>query len=281
MIPALSLSLSPVRMDANLPVTAQRLRERMDEIGVSQTMLADAIKTSQAAISQIMTGKSQNSRLLPKIAANLAVNLNWLLGVTDQKIDMFDVEGADLSEDMLAAIQAGQVENRLFKPEQLATTARSDEDRLDRKGPPADQDTDDVEIDFIDLAYGMGGTFLDVHESEIERERMKFSRAWLRKFTHSSPRLVFASEGSGDSMMPTIHDRDIVVIDRGVRDPADVTGERIWAIVFAGVGMLKRLRPLPDGSVRIMSDNQAIRDEVATDGDLHIVGRVVAIVKRA
>jgi hypothetical protein len=32
--------------------------------------------------------------------------------------------------------------------------------------------------------------------------------------------------------------------------------------------------------VKIMSDNQLVRDELATDNDLYVVGRVVASVRR-
>ena len=135
---------------------------------------------------------------------------------------------------------------------------------------------DDVEIDAIDLAYGMGGAFLDNHDPDVERA--KFSRTWLRQFTSASPELLFSAQGIGDSMWPTIHDRDVVIGDRSSTrlDQAD----KIWAVVYGGVGMIKRLRPLPDGTVRIMSDNPQVSDELATDGDLHIVGRVAAIVRR-
>ena len=137
---------------------------------------------------------------------------------------------------------------------------------------------DQVQIDSIDLSYGMGGTFLD--SEAVEVEKATFSRAWLRQFTHSPPDLLFSTQGAGDSMMPTIHDRDVVIIDRSQKSLADNMGDKVWAIVFGGVGMIKRLRPLPDGSVKISSDNQLVRDEIAADGDLFIVGRVVAKVSR-
>jgi phage repressor protein C with HTH and peptisase S24 domain len=120
----------------------------------------------------------------------------------------------------------------------------------------------------------MGGTFLDADSVEVEK--VTFSRSWLRKFTQSPPQLLVSSQGMGDSMMPTIHDRDIVIIDRSNTRLDGEMGDKIWAIVFAGMGMIKRLRQMPDGTVKIMSDNQLVRDEIATDGDLHIVGRVVA-----
>lgn len=102
-----------------LPLTALRLRARMEELQCKQDDLAIGVGATQGAISQILTGKSRNSRLLPKIADNLGVNLGWLLGVTDDKIDMFDAEGHEITEDDLAAIRAGTSDKRLMKPEQL------------------------------------------------------------------------------------------------------------------------------------------------------------------
>jgi phage repressor protein C with HTH and peptisase S24 domain len=159
-------------------------------------------------------------------------------------------------------------------PEYL--TGETNDPSLAARIPERVVDLDEVEIDSIDLGYGMGGTFLDPGAMNIEKAR--FSRAWLRKFTHSPPDLLFTTEGVGDSMMPTINDHDVVIVDRSQRIPEQ--GDRIWAMTFGGVDMIKRLRPMPDGTVKISSDNQFVRDEVATDGDLYIVGRVVAVVRR-
>jgi phage repressor protein C with HTH and peptisase S24 domain len=137
-------------------------------------------------------------------------------------------------------------------------------------------DPDQVEIDMIDLAFGMGGTFIDTDHVNIEK--VGFSRKWLRQFTQAAPSQLFTTKGIGDSMQPTISDHDIVVVDRSERRPE--FGDKIWAIVFGGVGMIKRLRPMPDGSVQISSDNQLVRDAHAFDGELHIIGRVVAIVRK-
>lgn len=152
------------------------------------------------------------------------------------------------------------------------------EQRLPFRGAVQEPDDDLVEIDMINMAYGLGGTFID--NEAIEVEKVKFSRSWLRLYTHASPALLFTTDGVGDSMEPTISDHDVIIGDRGQNRLDQVKGDKIWACVFAGVGMVKRLRALPDGTVRIMSDNHLVRDEVATDGDLHIVGRVVAVVKR-
>ena len=78
--------------------------------------------------------------------------------------------------------------------------------------------------------------------------------------------------------MPTIGPSDLVLIDRG-QDNLNIN-DRIWACALGEIGMIKRLRPMPDGSVKILSDNPAVPPEVAHDGELHIIGRVVAVVKK-
>lgn len=137
-------------------------------------------------------------------------------------------------------------------------------------------DPDEVEIQQWDIAYGMGGgTFLDL---PVTGDRHKFSRSWLRQFTHAPASQIFLAAGTGDSMTPTILDADIVVIDTSQREVRMV--DRIWAAAYGNTGIIKRLRPMPDGSVKILSDNPNVTSETAYDGELSIVGRVVAIVRK-
>ncbi|ALJ15343.1 XRE family transcriptional regulator [Sphingopyxis macrogoltabida] len=140
---------------------------------------------------------------------------------------------------------------------------------------PADND-DDVEIQQWDVSYGMGGGgFLDLPTTG---ETHKFSRSWLRQFTSAPPEKVFLADSTGDSMFPTILNADMVMIDTTQREVR--MADRIWAAAFGQVGIIKRLRPSPDGSVKILSDNQAVPPDTAYDGELFVVGRVVAIVRK-
>lgn len=138
------------------------------------------------------------------------------------------------------------------------------------------EDADSVQIQEWDVAYGMGGgTYLDL---PVTGALHTFSRAWLRNFTHSAPEKVFLARGSGDSMFPTILDSDMVVIDTGDREIR--VGDKIWAVVYGTTGYIKRIRPMPDGSVKMLSDNPSVPPETAYDGELSVVGRVVAIVRK-
>lgn len=138
--------------------------------------------------------------------------------------------------------------------------------------PPAG---DMVELDQIDLRYGMGGTFAD---GPVEVDRRPFSREWLRSITATAPRHLFWAIGDGDSMEPTIRSGEIVLIDRSQSTPRMDDG--IWAVTHGEIGMIKRLRQLPNGTVELHSDNHLVRPQTAVDGELHVIGRVIAVVRR-
>ena len=139
---------------------------------------------------------------------------------------------------------------------------------------PADDDA--VLVQEIDLAYGMGGTYLDV--VSLEPRTIPFPRAWLRTFTSSDPEHLFFARGDGDSMMPTILDQDIVLIDRS--QLAINRQDRIWAVAYGELGMIKRVRAMPDGSYQLLSDNPNVEPAVAVDGEMTVIGRVVAVIRR-
>lgn len=125
----------------------------------------------------------------------------------------------------------------------------------------------------LELGYSMGGGSIF---SDYERRGfIPFNRDWLRSFMRGTFADLFAARGSGDSMQPTLLDGDIVLIDTAQKriDQQD----RIWALSYGDLGMVKRVRRLPGGTYRIMSDNPAVSTIEATDEEMHVVGRVVWI----
>lgn len=137
-------------------------------------------------------------------------------------------------------------------------------------------DPEAVEIRQWDITYGMGaGSYVDL---PVTGDMHTFSASWLRQFTSAPPEVLFLAVGTGDSMMPTILDADIVLIDTSQREVR--MADKIWAAAYGQTGIIKRLRPMPDGSVKILSDNPNVPPETAYDGELAVVGRVVAIVRK-
>lgn len=132
-----------------------------------------------------------------------------------------------------------------------------------------------VPVREIDLAYGMGATYLDV---PITEEVHHFPRAWLRRYTRSAPDKLYFAQGIGDSMEPTLHDSDLLLIDTDQRQLT--SADRIWVVTYADCGMIKRLRPVPGGGVEVLSDKKEIPAFTAYDGELVIIGRVVAVQRK-
>lgn len=138
-----------------------------------------------------------------------------------------------------------------------------------------DRDDDLVEVAEIDPRFGLGLGVMDEH---AELKMRSFSRSWLRQITNSPPDKLYWARGQGNSMEPAISDGDILLIDRTQQSPH--FGDLYWAIAFGQIGMIKRLRPMPDGSVKILSDNPSVPPETAVDDELHVFGRVIAVVKK-
>lgn len=135
---------------------------------------------------------------------------------------------------------------------------------------------DAVLIPEVQVSYSMGGGSV-IEDWPVVRQ-VPFSRDWLRSFTASSPEHLAVARGDGDSMMPTILDGDLVILDLSQKTPRQQ--DRIWALSYGGLGMIKRVRALPDGSYQVNSDNPAVTPIHAADGEMQVVGRVVGVVRR-
>lgn len=83
---------------------AARLKEAMEDRGVDQSALAEAIGVTQGTISLILVGKTRHSKYLPDIAIELGVAYDWLVGNhenkhADQPVDrLLTTDEADLVE---------------------------------------------------------------------------------------------------------------------------------------------------------------------------------------
>lgn len=129
----------------------------------------------------------------------------------------------------------------------------------------------------LDLSYSMGpGTNLD--DSYIESEAIEFDIGFLRTITITPPDRIRIVDGIGDSMTPTLHDRDLLFVDINQRDLN--AQDRIWAVWIYGLGAVKRLRAIGPDRVLVISDNPDMPDQEVKREDIVIHGRVVGSIKR-
>lgn len=221
----------------------QRLRQERERLGLSQKAFGE------------LGGVSKNTQLAYENGSS-QFSIDYLTKLASHGLDIgFVTTGRRFGD---GDADSGQVGN---------PRAAYRADRLVR--------AEMVDVAEIDLRFGLGGEYMD----EVPVPQMRsFSRDWLRQITTSPPEHLYWAKGQGNSMEPTISDGDILLIDRTQATPA--FGDLYWAIAFGHVGMIKRLRPMPDGSVKILSDNPSVPPETAVDEELHVFGRVVAVVKK-
>ncbi|WP_219749286.1 LexA family transcriptional regulator [Sphingomonas citri] len=128
-----------------------------------------------------------------------------------------------------------------------------------------------VEIIRLDLSLPMGpGASVDDY---VEEEPLRFDLGYVQAFTRTPAHRLRLAHGVGDSMFPTLLNSDLVWIDstQNTLNQAD----KVWAVSINGAAAIKRLRPLREGKVLVISDNPTIENyEVAAD-ELRIGGRVI------
>lgn len=108
---------------------------------------------------------------------------------------------------------------------------------------------DDVLIDEVDVVLS-GGHGKEVPDFVPTKRKLAFSTSWLRKKRLKADDLKVMAV-AGDSMWPTLADRDTVLIDTSNTRTVD---GKIYAFIANGT-RIKRLRWRADGVLIVISDN--------------------------
>jgi phage repressor protein C with HTH and peptisase S24 domain len=135
-----------------------------------------------------------------------------------------------------------------------------------------DPDEGLVAIPSVSVTASMGGG--SVVEDELEGRRYHFQRSWIRHKLRSQPTDLRIMHVEGDSMMPTLHHDDVVLVDlsRGVPTQPSIF------VLYDGMGLVaKRLEHIPNSDpprVRIISDNAFYAPYDCTAEEVSIIGRI-------
>lgn len=216
---------------------SDRMKALRDQLGLSQSELARRAHSTQQTVNRLEAGGTDNPRNLLSLARALETNAAFLMGETDD------------------------------------SSAQLAEQRLQWRGPPAEVVEGSVMIPQLDIGYSMGGG--TVFEEYAQTALIPFPREWLRPLIGGTFGEIFVARGEGDSMMPTILDNDVVIIDTAQK--TITKQDRLWCLNYGELGMIKRVRMQPDGGALIISDNPAIDNFTAYDGEVQTIGRVIWI----
>lgn len=141
--------------------------------------------------------------------------------------------------------------------------------------PKTAEAADMVMIPVLDVQASAGRGL--IAHSELPTAFVAFSKAYMREIG-VNPEFADIIQVGGRSMIPTLMDRDWVLIDRSIDHIID---EALYAVVYGGMVLVKRVRMHRDGGVTLVSDNkgEGYEDEFVRPSEidaLNVVGRVKA-----
>lgn len=137
----------------------------------------------------------------------------------------------------------------------------------------ANPDEEFVSIPLAASRPSMGGGAIELTECSPGRD-YHFRRSWIRKSLGTSPSQLRILHVEGDSMAPTLHDGDTVLVDMARKSP---TPPGIF-VLHDGMGLVaKRLEHVPNSEpprVRIISDNPLYAPYEGIADEINVVGRI-------
>ena len=130
-----------------------------------------------------------------------------------------------------------------------------------------------LELKFFDIEVSAGHGALV--EKEEESSAMVFSERFIRQELGFNPNNVFLMPVRGDSMIPTLKNQSIVMVNR----VDGFSNDGIYVFRFDGRLMVKRIQFLPQG-IKVVSDNSAyepweLSKSDIQSADFEIIGEVV------
>lgn len=239
---------------------ADRIQQKLQERGLKQADIARATQKSTAAVTKWISGLNEpKTESLMLIAELLQVSPEWLRTGNNGII----INGNNAN----SGLQIGHQSN--FAPLSTPVVEWDDDTAVD---------DDETEIDFYkDMEFACGTGLVAVNNNTTRKLRM--GKITLKNLG-IEPVNAFAAIAKDDSMTPYIQDGDTIFVDKG---RTQIKDGRIFAIRFGDLYFCKRLYRLPNGAVRIVSDNSdefpemtATRENIQ-NGDFEVIGWIWSV----
>lgn len=134
---------------------------------------------------------------------------------------------------------------------------------------------EEILIPQYDIRAAMGDGQLPPDYSEVVRNLVVREELLREKgVTYTSPSALAMINGWGQSMEGTINDKDLVIVDRGVKG---FIGEGIYVLTWHQELYIKRVMRLDEDHYRLISDNQCYENQTARIDDVTVHAKVLLI----
>lgn len=265
-----------------------RVTSRMKALSLSATDISKLTGVSKATVSFWVSGTNgAKGKNLLALAKALECSPDWLSEGTGSATDVSSAEGpkagstsAELVAHMLAT-KAGKNLSDKAREMMLAAAVEADSAAVSGQAYlPANYaalrpTNEEILIPQYDVRGAMGHGQVPADYNEAVRNLVVREEILREKgVTYTAASALAMITGWGQSMEGTINDKDLVIVDRGVKD---FIGEGIYVVTWHQELYIKRMMRLDEDHYRLISDNPHYENQTARIDDVTIHAKVLFI----
>lgn len=264
-----------------------RLAARMRELNLNATDLSKQTGVSKATVSFWVSGTNgAKGKNLLALARVLDCSPDWLsdgTGSPGAGIDgqhSVSASTTDLVAQMLASnagkkLSAKARETMLAAAEEADHAVETNSSYLPANYSSLKPKQEEILIPQYDVRGAMGHGQVPTEYNEAVRNLVVREEILREKgVTYTSTTALAMVTGWGQSMEGTINDKDLVVVDRGIKE---FVGEGIYLLTWHQELYIKRVMRLDGDHYRLISDNQHYENQTARIDDVVIHAKVLLV----
>ncbi|MDQ7799524.1 MAG: S24 family peptidase [Candidatus Edwardsbacteria bacterium] len=219
------------------------LKELRKELSLTQAEMAKLIGLKWYQIKNIETGKTKLSNQLERVLSfTFNVNPQWLCGNTEQ----------------------------IFINDSKPIIYDGDNPRVIKEGLSEYSAEASVRVPLYNVAAAAGSGCYICQENITGH--LLFPHHYIEKVLCVSGKDLLVVTASGDSMVPTINDNDLVMVDQSQKI---LKSGSVYLLRFDDTLVVKRVQLKPEGMVQIVSDNKMLDPFEIKGSDINVLGKVV------
>jgi len=245
-------------------------------------------------LSQILNGhRGMGEKAAAKMAAKIGVAESILVSPAfsseDESADADSLPGPASGSEVktsAAGLVLDMLKGKKLRPDQLSRIEQAVSDTIEDK-PAALADNvitadfsrrpivgDEIRIAHYDVQGAMGGGKV-VHDFPEMFRDVTVSQQHLRELgvTYKDPALKLIT-GAGQSMEPTIKDKDPLIADASIRE---FVGDGIYALSWHGHFYIKRLQVADAEHFEMISDNPKHKDRIVRIDETYIQAKILLV----
>ncbi|EHK72327.1 phage repressor [Pseudomonas psychrotolerans L19] len=268
------------------------LRQLMADRGINQLELSRRTGITQSTLSRILGPKDVAKGIKDPTDKQVKPLADFFGLTTDQLRGYSPIDGqvasepeeatrstGDLLKEMLQKHGKGLTEEARQRLQAMADDqAELESDRgnvitadFSRPGLVGDE----IKIPHYDVRAAMGGGQIPADYIELLRD-VTVSQEHLRRLgvDYESPFHLKMITGWGQSMEPTIQDKDPLLIDVSIEE---FTGDGIYLFTQGEMLFIKRLQLEDEKHLKVISDNRNHDPRFVTSDDIYIKGRILLV----